>query len=951
MKKTTILTLLLALLLSLWTTCALAETDMLEYGNLHYWQLEDGTIEIAGLTIEDWEGYREVYQDTYLVIPEMLDGRPVTSIWPGAFSMLEMSAPYARLELPGTLRFIGERSVGGHFTTLTIPASVLEIADGAFEECVALEAFVVEEGNPYYEAIDGVLFSKADKRLICYPRNRAAEEYTIPEGTTAIADGAFLGCSNLTRIVISDSVTEIEAYAFGGCSSLSSIHIGSGVRVLLRMSSNDDISAMAAANGWDSSTVLSLSNPFACMPKLTSVTVSPDNPYYRIEDGMLIVTKAYVPDLTDLLSNMPFTVTVTDGYEDDLNLLVCCPAWMTGDLYVPEGVWAIACDAFVGCSLDGIYLPDSVTYLQNGAFGLCKANYLYIPDSVTTIDKRALSGDIGRIRLPEGLEAEYTIKEADKASDAYIYPDAITDERLQEFLAAAPDKKTQRSVSDLYRKIDPARYGKKDNPEELEAMYPALKEGKAIHVLRKAKADVRNKAQHQKNEASFAALGYTAEDLAIDYELVFGKELVGPSDLALNLALPYAVSCTQLQELGMRPGSQVENLPGGLAFAWALQHGCVPADLVRSGDYYYTLNEDGTACIRAYIGDGGDVGIPDVLDGHVVTGIGGEAFIFADGVTTVTLPDTVTEVAETAFLGCTGLTGIRVKGEHPTLATIDGVLFEMATRTLLCYPEGRMAEIYQVPQGIRSIAPYAFSGRGCLNVPSTNPDLAGRENYRDENGVKQVILPDSVQEIAPCAFYGNVSLTGVTIGAGVQSIGDRAFYNCDALEAVSIPGSVSSIGAEVFQDCDVLRSVSIGEGVACIGAEAFYKCSALLEVNIPGTVMNMGIGQFANCGALTEVTIGEGVSGIPKSMFFGCKALTTVHLPDSLTSIDDRAFAQCTALTSLSIPESVTAIGEDAFWACPLTAVNVARDSYAATYCREHDLPYVLSESLDWLLD
>lgn len=922
MKK---LWLLLALLLSLWTTCALAETDMLEYGNLHYWQLEDGTIEIAGLTIEDWEGYREVYQDTYLVIPEMLDGRPVTSLWRGAFSVLEMSAPYARLELPGTLRFIGDRSVGGHFSTLTIPASVLEIADGAFEECVALEAFVVEEGNPYYEAIDGVLFSKADKRLICYPRSRAAEEYTIPEGTTAIADGAFLGCSNLTRIVISDSVTEIEASAFGGCSSLSSIHIGSGVRVLLRMSSYDDIRAMAAANGWDSSTVLSLSNPFACMPKLTSVTVSPDNPYYRIEDGMLIVTKAYVPDLTDLLSNMPFTVAVTDGYEDDLNLLVCCPAWKTGDLHVPEGVWAIACDAFVGCSLDGIYLPDSVTYLQNGAFGLCKANYLYIPDSVTTIDKRALSGDIGRIRLPEGLEAEYTIKEADKASDAYIYPDAITDERLQEFLAAAPNKKAQRNVLDLYRKIDPARYGKKDNPEELEAMYPALKEGKAIHVLRKAKADVRNKAQHQKNEASFAALGYTAEDLAIDYELVFGKTMPSGSQLGVMLTVPYMVESTLP---GMAKDCQVENLPGGLAIAWALQNGCVPADLMRSGDYFYTLNADGTACIAAYTGDGGDVVIPDALDGHVVTGIGGEAFIFADGVTTVTLPDTVTEVAETAFLGCTGLTGIRVKGEHPTLATIDGVLFEMATRTLLCYPEGRMAEIYQVPQGIRSIAPYAFSGRGCLNVPSTNPGLAGRENYRDENGVKQVILPDSVQEIAPCAFYGNVSLTGVTIGAGVQSIGDRAFYNCDALEAVSIPGSVSSIGAEVFQDCDVLRSVSMSAGVEHIGSST-----------------------FAYCAALVEVTIGEGVTEIPQGMFKYCRALTTVQLPDGLTTIGDEAFSGCRALTSLSIPESVTAISKYAFRACSLIAVNVVRDSYAATYCREYDLPYVLSESLDWLLD
>lgn len=96
----------------------------------------------------------------------------------------------------------------------------------------------------------------------------------------------------------------------------------------------------------------------------------------------------------------------------------------------------------------------------------------------------------------------------------FMYPDAISDERMTAFTDKM-EKKDKRTIEDAYKMIDPNKYGKKDNPEELEALYPELKEGKCVWILRKAKADTKENAA-TKIETAFANAGYTAADLEID---------------------------------------------------------------------------------------------------------------------------------------------------------------------------------------------------------------------------------------------------------------------------------------------------------------------------------------------------------------------------------------------------------------------------------------------------
>ena len=109
-------------------------------------------------------------------------------------------------------------------TLVTIPSSVTEIGDGAFAGCCGLKSIEVESGNKNYCAESGVLFTKDKATLICYPKGKPGESFTIPSSVTQIGGGAFGGCIGLTEVTIPSSVTEIGGSAFEGCSGLKEVY-------------------------------------------------------------------------------------------------------------------------------------------------------------------------------------------------------------------------------------------------------------------------------------------------------------------------------------------------------------------------------------------------------------------------------------------------------------------------------------------------------------------------------------------------------------------------------------------------------------------------------------------------------------------------------------------------------------------------------------------------------
>jgi hypothetical protein len=343
----------------------------------------------------------------------------------------------------------------------------------------------------------------------------------------------------------------------------------------------------------------------------------------------------------------------------------------------------------------------------------------------------------------------------------------------------------------------------------------------------------------------------------------------------------------------------------------------------------------------------GAVDIPEVIAGKPVTNIGEYAFYNRTGLTSVSIPFSVTRIGDWAFAYC-GLNSMSI----PTGVTSIG--------DLAFYNCTFMASV-TIPASVTSIGNSAF--RDCaslknVTIPHSVTSIGGsafwlcdrleaiivdpaNPNYSSLGGIlfskaQDVLIqyprgihgsysiPSSVTTIDEFAFASCYNLTSVTIPSSVTSIGNSAFSSC-VLKSVTIPDSVTSIGDYAFAyGTHYLTTVTIGDSVSTIGERAFHECYRLTSVTIPASVTSMGDRAFSNCYGLTSVIIENGASSIGDEAFYACRNLTSVTIPSSVTSIGDSAFWYCESLTSVKIPRSVTSIGIGVFSQCrSLTSVTI----------------------------
>ncbi|NBP24895.1 MAG: hypothetical protein EBU81_10190, partial [Proteobacteria bacterium] len=193
-----------------------------------------------------------------VTVPSVLEGRPVVEI--GDSALIYQSSITA-LTLPPTLTRIGYsafRNCTG-ITTITIPPSVASIGSLVFYGCSALSEILVAPGNLTYSSVDGVLFRATV--LVSYPEGRAATAYSVPMGTTALAEYC-LARSKITAVTIAPSVLSIGTGAFSFCGGLGSIDFPASVNLI-------------AGNPAQGSSV-------------QTFTVDPANPNYASQDGLLL---------------------------------------------------------------------------------------------------------------------------------------------------------------------------------------------------------------------------------------------------------------------------------------------------------------------------------------------------------------------------------------------------------------------------------------------------------------------------------------------------------------------------------------------------------------------------------------------------------------------------------------------------------------------------------------
>lgn len=348
---------------------------------------------VFGNNVESIPDYLFAFNGGDPVFSEVIIPESVTSIGIGAFSGCDNLTNvtisegvvsigdeafawcgFTNIIIPESIVSIGAEAFRScPLINITIPQSVISIGKKPFDNCIHLTSISVEENNPAYISVNGILFNKEMTELIQYPSKKELTEYKIPDSVTNIAGSAFAGC-RLTSVTIPNSVTDIERGAFGYCHRLTTITIPAGVTSI-----------------GDSA--------FSMCDQLTDIFVAENNPNYISIDGVL--------------------------FNREKTELIQYPFGKVQPVYIiPSGVISFKYSAFRGCrNLTSIAIPNGVTNFEVLSFANCdNLTSVAIPDSITYMDDWIFDDDITIYSTPEAYAHQYAREKNLKWADISTYP-------------------------------------------------------------------------------------------------------------------------------------------------------------------------------------------------------------------------------------------------------------------------------------------------------------------------------------------------------------------------------------------------------------------------------------------------------------------------------------------------------------------------------------------------
>lgn len=241
--------------------------------------------------------------------------------------------------------------------------------------------------------------------------------------------------------------------------------------------------------------------------------------------------------------------------------------------------------------------------------------------------------------------------------------------------------------------------------------------------------------------------------------------------------------------------------------------------------------------------------IKTVKFGSGVKRIGEKSFQNWDKLQNAVLGDDVTEIAYSAFSGCTVLADVTFGKNLQTIG-------EYAFTGCAWLKDAILSD------SVTSVGDYAFSKCTSLQNAAFGPNISYMGNMIFE-GCKAFTYFKTASDIAPQAFEGNSTLVTVHMEDSVKKIGERAFSGCSSLNFITWSAGLHEIGRYAFSGCTKLNVITMTEA----------------------DELTIGDGAFSECGKLKTVSLPEGLVKIGEKAFAECKELETLVLPVSLKEV------------------------------------------------------------------
>lgn len=677
-----------------------------------------------------------------IVIPEQIGGVDVLHIGDNAFSGQQLTS----IVLNSKIQTIGRNAFRNNkaLTEILLPNTVTTIGSGAFAECIGLttmtlpDAIKVIEDSLFAECLnlETVNFSNTITRIgtSAFINCKKLASIDIPNTVTEIGSSAFFNCFELINVVIPEGITMINDAAFFGCKKLENVTLPNSLTTIGNSAFADTwkLTSIAIPNsltniGNDAfrrSNLVEITlpaslgqigdNAFAQIGTLKTIDISskPSGSIAGEPWGTVTATVIWSDTIVDdgWVYNLG-TKTIVKYTGTETVLVVPTQFNKDGTVYPVE---KLGDGLFLNNKIiTSVVLPDGLIEIPKNAFSRCiKLTNVTIPNTVEKIGSEAFSGctALKNISLPNSITV----------MDYGIF----------------------NSCTNLTEVVLPA---------ELKRLEPY----------------------------TFAAC-YNLEKITLNEGLeviannVFGETALAEITIPSSVIRIHAIGLVGMKNLTAikiptKNSGEISDAP------WGSNATVYWKDSNISSDWIFDVK---TGTIQKYVGTGTDVAIPEkiTVDGvdYDVKGLGIYAFRRNTAITSVTIPDIITEIPKQAFEGCTNLTTVN----FPSALTMIGNA---------AFKDCPKLTNVELPKGLMHIDDAAFMN--CTSITS-------------------IEFPENILRLGHSSFQ-NTGLVEVTVPNSVVALTHDLFNGCKNLEKAILPNALVSVGARMFENTPKLKSIHV----------------------------------------------------------------------------------------------------------------------------------------------